>query len=94
LFAFAIKPPSGGFYFHCRDVQMDSFTVSTFLHVALRILLVAGLAGFVIALGERAIGLDIRGAVDAIEKRAGEGDVWPITALLGISILALAYILG
>jgi len=73
---------------------MDSFTLSSFLHLALRVLLVAGLAAFVIAVGERAIGLNIRGAVDAIEKRAQEGDVWPITAVLLVSILALAYILG
>jgi hypothetical protein len=73
---------------------MDSFTLSSFLHLALRVVLVAGLATFVIAVGERAIGLNIRGAVDAIEKRAQEGDVWPITALLLASILALAYILG
>ncbi len=73
---------------------MDSFTLSTFLHLALRILLVAGLAAFVVAVGERAIGFDIRGAVDAIEKRAREGEVWPVTCLLVASILALAYILG
>ncbi len=73
---------------------MDSLTLSTFLHLALRILLVAGLAAFVIAIGERAIGFNIRGAVDAIEKRAEEGEVWPVTALLLAGILALAYILG
>ena len=73
---------------------MDSFTLSTYLHLAARIAIVGGLAGFVIVLGEKAVGLDIRSAVDAIEKRAAEGDVWPITALLLASILSLAYILG
>jgi hypothetical protein len=73
---------------------MDSFTVSSFLHLALRILLVGGLAGFLILLGEKAVGLDIKGAVDAIEKRAHDGEVWPVTSLLLVSILALAYVLG
>ncbi len=73
---------------------MDTFTLSSFLHLAVRIVLVASVAAFVVAVGERAIGLNIRGAVDAIEKRAGEGDVWPVTALLLAGILALAYILG
>jgi hypothetical protein len=73
---------------------MDSFTASTFLHLAARILIVGGLVAFVLAVGERAVGLDIRGAIDAIEKRAQEGEVWPITSLLLVSILALAYILG
>ena len=73
---------------------MDSFTASSFLHLALRILLVGSLAAFVIGVGERAIGFDIRGAVDAIEKRAAEGEVWPVTCLLLAGILAMAYILG
>jgi hypothetical protein len=73
---------------------MDSFTISSFLHLAARVLLVAGLVGFVILIGERAVGLDIRGAVDAIEKRAQDGEVWPVTSLLLVSILSLAYILG
>jgi hypothetical protein len=73
---------------------MDSFAISSFLHLALRVLLVGGLAAFVIFVGERAIGLDIRGAVDAIEKRAQDGEVWPITSLLLVSVMALAYILG
>jgi hypothetical protein len=73
---------------------MDSFTISSFLHLAARVLLVAGLAGFVILIGERAVGLDIGGAVDAIEKRAQDGEVWPVTSLLLVSILSLAYILG
>jgi hypothetical protein len=73
---------------------MDSFTLSTFLHLAARVLLVGGLAAFIIVVGEKAIGLDIRAAIDAIEKRAQEGEVWPITSLLLVSVLALAYILG
>jgi hypothetical protein len=73
---------------------MDSFTISSFLHLAARVALVAGLVAFIIYLGERAVGLDIRAAVDAIEKRAGEGEVWPVTTLLLVSILSLAYILG
>lgn len=75
-------------------MTMDSFTISTFLHLALRIALVGGLAVFVIAVGERAVGLDIKKAVNAIEKQAQDGNVWPVTALLLVSILALAYILG
>jgi hypothetical protein len=73
---------------------MDSFTISSFLHLAFRILFVGGLAAFVIFVGEKAVGLDITSAVDAIEKRAQDGEVWPITSLLMVSVLSLAYILG
>lgn len=73
---------------------MDSFTLASFLHLFMRVCLVGGLVFFMIAAGERALGFDIRKIIDAIETRAQGGDVWPATALLIVSILAFAFVIG
>lgn len=73
---------------------MDSFTIASFGHLFMRVCLVGGLVFFMLAVGERAVGLNIKNVVNAIEKRATDGDVWPATALLIASILMLGYVLG
>lgn len=73
---------------------MDNFTIVSFLHLFMKVCLTCGLIGFVIIMGERALGFDVRKLIDDIEKESEKGNVWPGTALLLGGMLSLAYFFG
>lgn len=54
------------------------------LYVVVGLLVVVGIFSFLGALGERALGLDLRGFVDNVELRAKNGDCWPGVVLFGV----------
>lgn len=81
---------------------MDSFTVASFLHILLRVLLIGGLVTFVMAAGEWALEFNIKKAVKSIvaganiyvETKGDKGSLWPLVVfMLGIPAIC-AYILG
>lgn len=72
---------------------MDDFTVASFLHRLVGVLLMGGLVTFVVFLGERALGFNLRAMVDEIEKSARHGNPWPVTALLCVSIYVIGQLL-
>lgn len=72
---------------------MEDFGLAVLFRYYVHTLTILGAAGLVICLGEKAFGFNIRGAIDAIEKRAQDGDVWPVTAVIVVGISALAYAL-
>lgn len=41
------------------------------------LLLIVAVASFILGIGERVLGLNLKGVVDAVEARAVAGDVWP-----------------
>lgn len=64
------------------DAQTASALASSVAHlnllyVVIGLLVVVGAFVFLGALGERALGLDLRGFVDELEKQANVGNVWP-----------------
>ena len=55
------------------------------LYLVLGLCVLMGAFTAIVALGERAVGFDIRKFIDNVEKRADKGDVWRGVALvLGI----------
>ena len=73
---------------------MTDFTLISFLHLAMKTCLTAGLVVGVITLGERAFDFDVRRAINNIEKVADDGNVWPVTCLILGGSFAVAYFFG
>lgn len=60
------------------------------LYVVTGVVIVAAVFSFVGALGERALGLDLKRFVNNVEKRADKGDVWPGVVSFILTPAALA----
>ena len=77
---------------------MDDFflasSLSGVIKTLMKILVLAGGVAFVIAMGERALGFKLRDVLNAVEKRAKDGDVWPAVVLLCMGMLTVAYIIA
>lgn len=81
---------------------MDSFTVASFLHLVMRVVLIGGLVTFVMAAGEWALDYNIKKAVKSfadaaniyVESKGEKGTCWPLLAFtLGAPAL-FVYLLG
>lgn len=81
---------------------MDSFTIASFGHLAMRACLMGALVIFVMAAGEKALEFSIKRAVKSIvaaaniyvESKGAQGSVWPLVAfMLGVPAI-MAYLFG
>lgn len=73
---------------------MDDFGIAALLRYYIHIVTLLAGAAIIIAVSEKAFGLNIRGVIDNIEKAADDGNVWPGAVLLSTGVLVLAYVLG
>lgn len=58
------------------------------LYLVAELFVIVGAIGFIVVLGERTLGFDLKGFINNVEKVADGGNVWPgVTLLLGILCL-------